>query len=165
MIASGEWNEIVPFGLYSLSPYSDMFYIYENYTSNPIFFFTFIFIIGNNINWSDYVLAFEEMFKHQRSNYLPNMTALNKGFKLSFIIEGNVSEISYTYTSTGVLDIMSATYDGKEFYTFRLNDFDYVIPGCEIPFVLIPGLIGIIITSIILVGLTVLYWQFKRKVA
>lgn len=165
MIAPGKWNEIVPFRLYSQFPYYDMGYIYENYTSNPISFFTFIFIIGNNINWSDYVLAFEEMFKHQRSNYLPNMTALNKGFKLSFIIEGNVSEISYTYTSTGVLDIMSATYDGKEFYTFRLNDFDYVIPGCEIPFVLIPGLIGIIITSIILVGLTVLYWQFKRKVA
>ncbi len=61
-----------------------------------------------------------------------------------------------------VLDIFSVFYDGNEFFTYRLNDFDYKLPDSD-GSILISGIFGVFITSIILIGLSVLYWQFKKR--
>ena len=163
MITDGEWTETFSFSPYIMPLYSNLLYIYENYTSDIIQYSFFSFIVRNNINWTNYILTLKEAIDSEQS-YGINITTINNGYKMSYLIEGNTSEMSCTYTPYGVLDVFSWSYKGKEFFTYRLNDFDYVIPGCEDPFVIIPGIIGIIITSSMLVGLTVLYWQFKRKV-
>ena len=64
-------------------------------------------------------------------------------------------------SSKGILNILSFRYNGKEFMTYRLNDFDYKIKEEKAK---IPGANNIIISFIILMGIVSIAWQINRKI-
>ncbi len=141
------WNETKDFFVFFMG--SNFIFLYENYSMKPFPLFADI-LVEANVNWTYYT---------KNSSFTP----LINGYKIPPPTYGMNLEYSFTYTNKGVLDIFSVFYDGKEFFTYRLNDFNYKLPDSD-GFVLVSGIMGVVITSIILIGLSVLYWQFKRKV-
>jgi hypothetical protein len=68
--------------------------------------------------------------------YLPytmdySFTALSNGINITVEYLGDIQEILYTYTPEGLLDVMKMSFNGKEIYSIRLNNFDYMIPECD----------------------------------
>ncbi len=91
------------------------------------------------------------------------------------IISGNFANNNYygiNLTDSNFNDITGNTlFDNNICFTFdrngQGNTFKNNICGEDEPrddYLIISGVIGIIIVSLILIGLSVLYWQFKRKV-
>lgn len=145
MHSQGYWNETKDLPRFGAS---NFIFLFENYSTKPISLFTDM-IVETNVNWTYYTT---------NSGFTP----LINGYKIKpHIYRGNL-EFSFTYTNKGVLDIFSVFYFGNEFFTYRLNDFDYKLPDSD-GFKLIPGILGVFITSIILIGLSALYWQFKKR--
>jgi len=115
-------------------PISEINYIFPNssenfylFTSPPLFF-----EIG--VDWRGYTAALEVILEQLISpGYDVVIVNLTNGFMISQeYMPGQFVDQIYTYTPNGVLETMSYVMDGKEFYTIRLNDFDYVIEGCDI---------------------------------
>ncbi|MFX0181299.1 MAG: hypothetical protein ACFE78_14025, partial [Candidatus Hodarchaeota archaeon] len=132
--ASDVWvDDIDPYAALGL-PLSDINYIFPNSSEN-IYLFTsppLFFEIG--VDWGDYVVALKAILEQLMSpGYDVVIVNLTNGFMVSQAYSpGQYVDQIYTYTSNGVLETMSYVMDGKEFYTIRLNDFDYVIEGCDI---------------------------------
>lgn len=70
--------------------------------------------MGNNINWNDFILALENAIDPEQS-YDLNLSALNNGYKITGLIEGNISETLIEYIPYGVLD--------KTFFQEIINSF------------------------------------------
>ncbi|KKM17878.1 hypothetical protein LCGC14_1671330, partial [marine sediment metagenome] len=146
--SSEYWNETKSLPLFYGEEFNFIF-LYENYSMKTFPLFADM-VLEANVNWTHYT---------NNSGFTP----LINGYKITPPTYGINIEYSFTYTNKGVLDIFSVFYDGNEFFAYRLNDFDYNLPDSD-GSILNSGIIGIIITSIILIGLTALFWQFKRKV-
>ncbi len=140
--------------------------IYENYLyriTEDIEYLYFIlqYVESINVNWGSYALLIEDFF----NSIMPGMytvTPLDDGIKLSTGILGYNLEIIFSYnSSTGVLNILSERYNGKEFFTFRLNDFDYKIKEAEGA---IPGINCFFLSLILLAGIISIAWQIRRKI-
>ncbi len=115
--------------------YTPAIFIYRNATTyeqmNTLSYSLFL-ITGNDVDW-------ERFCNDTNSSYPPgyNITfsPLPNGFTVVqeeyYYLNGTL-EYYFNYTSSGVLDLWIMRYDGKEFMSLRLNDFDYVIPECDI---------------------------------
>ena len=79
-------------------------------------------IIQNDANWTYFGLIYPD-------EPIPNITYefYTNGFKRTLNYDGQILAIEYIYTSEGLLSRFSWYFNGKEFYTWRLNDFDYQI--------------------------------------
>ncbi|MFX1323223.1 MAG: hypothetical protein ACFFAQ_16440 [Promethearchaeota archaeon] len=118
-----------------------------------------IYVEPTNIDWDSYALKIQDCFTRTAISF--TVTGLNNGIKLSIGVPGYTSEIIATYnSSSGVLDILSYRVSGKEFLTYRLDDFDYKIKGKEV----IPGMNCFILYLILLMGIISIAWQIKRKI-
>ncbi len=132
--ASDVWgDDIDPYAALGV-PISEINYIFPNSSEN-IYLFTsppLFFEIG--VDWGDYVVALEAVLKQLISpGYDIVIVNLTNGFMISQeYMPGQFGDQIYKYTSNGVLETISFVMDGKEFYTIRLNDFDYVMEGCDI---------------------------------
>ena len=144
----GYWNETKELPIFDPSP---IIFLYKNYSTKPNPLFTDM-IMEANINWTYYInnLGFTPLIKGYKIRPPPPPFRMNL-------------EFSFTYTNKGVLDIFSVFYSGDEFFSLRLNDFDYKLRDSD-GSVLISGILGILITSILLIGLSALYWQFKKRI-
>ncbi len=141
--------------------------IFENYLyriTEDIEFLLYMgqYVESTTVNWESYALIIESSF----NRVMPGMytvTPLDDGIKLSTGILGYNMESIITYNSTiGVLNIYSQRYNGKEFLTYRLNDFDYKIKeegGA------IPGINWYILSLILLTGIISIAWYIKKKIS
>jgi hypothetical protein len=92
------------------------------------------FFTAVGIDFNDWVTLFETLL--EAMTYQPDMqnyiiTALSNGINMTVEYLGDIQEILYTYTPDGLLDVMKMSFNGKEVYSIRLNDFDYMIPECD----------------------------------
>ncbi len=62
-----------------------------------------------------------------------NITALSNGLKRTQLEDGKIIELISQYNSNGILETFEIYYDGKEYGSYRLNDFDHIIPENLIP--------------------------------
>jgi hypothetical protein len=94
--------------------------------------FPYFIAVGTDFN--DWVTFFETTMEFM--TYLPytmdySFTALSNGINITVEYLGDIQEILYTYTPEGLLDVMKMSFNGKEIYSIRLNNFDYMIPECD----------------------------------
>ena len=93
------------------------------------------------------------------------VTPLDNGIILGYNVEailGYNMEAIITYNSSiGVMNILSQRYNGKEFLTYRLNDFDYKIKEAGGA---IPGINWYILSLILLTGIISIAWYIKKKI-
>ncbi len=140
--------------------------IYENYlyrTTENIEFLLYMgqYVESITVNWESYALIIENSYNRIMPG-IYTVTPLDDGLKISIGIMGYNLELITTYNSSiGVLNILSEHYNGKEFITYRLNDFDYRIKEAEEA---IPGVNIIILSFIILTGIISIAWQIRRKI-
>ncbi len=136
-------------------------YLYMNTEDIEVLLYMGQYIESITVNWESYALIIENSY----NRIMPGMytvTPLDDGIKLSTGIFGyNMEEIITYNSSIGVLNILSQYYNGKEFLTFRLNDFDYKIKEAKGA---IPGVNIIILSFIILTGIISIAWQIRRKI-
>ena len=98
---------------------------------NTLSYSTFL-LTGNDVDW-------ERFCNDLNSTYPPEynitISPLPNGFTLEqrddLYLNGTL-EYYFNYTSSGILDLWIMYFNGKEFMSLRLNDFDYVIPECDI---------------------------------
>lgn len=142
------------------------FVIFENYlyrTTEDIEFllYTGQYVESITVNWESYALIIENSY----NRIMPDMytvTPLDDGIKLSTGILGYNMEAIITYNSSiGVMNILSQRYNGREFFTYRLNDFDYKIKEAGGA---IPGINWYILSLILLTGIISIAWQSRRKI-
>jgi len=87
--------------------------------------------VGTDFNdWITFFESIKEFLVYQPDTHV-NFTVLSNGINQTIEILGDIQEISYTYTPEGLLDVMKWSFNGKEVYSVRLNDFDYMIPECD----------------------------------
>jgi len=123
MDAEGVWTRSSG---YELGMYGDCGYIGKNFSLNSM---TNPFFMRTNANWSEVASGLQDYYDSAGTppDFIFNTFALSDGYLVKQNMSGVCTETSVRYTNNGVLNIMSQTYEGKEFYTWRLNDFDYVI--------------------------------------
>ena len=131
----GVWTEFP----YSAHSYPGMNYGVNHIVSNISDIYTammpqFPYFIAVGTDFNDWVTFFEIMMEFM--TYPPYMqsysfTALSNGLNVTTEYLGDIQEILYTYTPEGLLDVMKMSFNGKEVYSIRLNDFDYMIPECD----------------------------------
>ena len=102
---------------FAINPFSDEqnpnnYYLPENLTR-----FTILkrIVLPADVNWSylDFVRS--------------DLISIPNGFIISLDIMNNILEFEYQYTLNGMLNIYSEYNNGKEYFSVRLNDFDYEI--------------------------------------
>lgn len=140
--------------------------IFENYlyrTTEDIEFLLYMgqYVESITVNWESYALIIENSY----NRIIPGIytvTPLDDGIKLSTGILGYNMEAIITYNSSiGVMNILSQRYNGREFFTYRLNDFDYKIKEAEGA---IPGINWYILSLILLAGIISIAWYIKKKI-
>ena len=140
--------------------------IFENYLyliTEDIEFLLYMgqYVESTTVNWESYALIIENSF----NRVMPDMytvTPLDDGIKLSTGKLGYNMEAIITYNSSiGVMNILSQRYNGREFITYRLNDFDYKIKEAGGA---IPGINWYILSLILLTGIISIAWQIRRKI-
>ncbi|MFX1329550.1 MAG: hypothetical protein ACFE91_15595 [Promethearchaeota archaeon] len=77
------------------------------------------FVLPTEVNWS--------YLNFIRSD----IVSISNGFIISANIMNNTLEFEYQYTSNGLLNIYSEYNNGKEYFTMRLNDFNYQIDDSD----------------------------------
>jgi len=141
------------------TPMDMTIYLYKNFEDNPnLIIYGPALIVETTINWGIMANIIE-------AETGEDVKALPNGFELETSY-GPTLTIKQTYTSCGILDTASQSYNDWEFYVFRLNDFDYKIeepPEEEDATLGIPGASLMIISLILLVGIPGLVWQLKKK--
>lgn len=112
-------------------PFRSINYIYPNSSENMalslLAFNSLPLFVEIGVNWSSFVSALQENYPATYP-YTVTFENLTNGFEALMMYRDEI----FTYTSEGALEIVSFSSYGQEFYTMRLNDFDYVIEGCDI---------------------------------
>ncbi|GAG96903.1 unnamed protein product, partial [marine sediment metagenome] len=131
----GVWTEF-PYNAYS---YPGISYGINHIVLNISDLYTamtsqFPYFIAAGTDFNDWVTFFETMMEFM--TYPPYMqiysfSALSNGINMTVEYLGDIQEILYTYTPEGLLDVMKMSFNGKEVYSIRLNNFDYMIPECD----------------------------------
>ncbi|MFX1233630.1 MAG: hypothetical protein ACFFBY_03635 [Promethearchaeota archaeon] len=105
----------------AISPFSaekhpEIYYLAPNLTR-----FTLLnrYFLPIEVNWASLDLT--------RSD----ITSISNGFIMRLSIMGDIIEFEYTYTSFGLLSTYSEYNNGKEYFTIRLNNFNYLIDDSE----------------------------------
>ncbi|MFX1587516.1 MAG: hypothetical protein ACFFC1_05115, partial [Promethearchaeota archaeon] len=111
------------------APLEEINYIFPNSSENNYLFMSLPLFFEIGVDWRDYVAALEQLFPSSYNIVIVNLT---NGFMISQTYMHQTIDQVFTYTSNGVLETVSQLIEGKEFYTIRLNDFDYVMEGCDI---------------------------------
>ncbi|MFX1430701.1 MAG: hypothetical protein ACFFCY_11115 [Promethearchaeota archaeon] len=101
---------------YSAENHPEIYYLPQNLTR-----FTLLnrIILPMDVNWSylDFIRS--------------DIISTSNGFIMSLTILDDIIEFEYKYTSIGLLNTYSEYYNGKEYFTVRLNDFNYKIDDSE----------------------------------
>ena len=132
------------YGVWTEFPYNTFTYPGMSYGVNYVVFnvndlysamqqqFPYYVAVGTNFNdWVTFFETFLEVMTYGPGMQNYTFTALSNGINITIEYLGDIQEILYTYTPEGLLDVMKMSYNGKEVYSIRLNDFDYVIPECD----------------------------------
>ncbi|MFX1409620.1 MAG: hypothetical protein ACFFA6_04660 [Promethearchaeota archaeon] len=139
--------------------------IFENFlyrtTEDIKFLLNYQYVESLTINWETYASIIE----NSCDMIMPGMytvAPLDNGIKISTGIMGINIETIMTYNSTlGILNILSERYNSREFFTFRLNDFDYKIKeGDEA----IQSINPLFLSIILLATIIIIAKQIKRKI-
>ena len=131
----GVWTEF-PYSAYS---YPGMSYGINHVVLNISDFYTamtaqFPFFIAVGTDFNDWITFFEtfiELMTYPPYMQIYSFSALSNGINITVEYLGDIQEILYTYTPEGLLDVMKMSFNGKEVYSIRLNNFDYMIPECD----------------------------------
>ena len=110
-------------------PLEEINYIFPNSSENTYLFMSLPLFFEIGVDWRDYAAALEQLLPSSYDIVVVNLT---NGFMISQTYMHQTIDQVFTYTSNGVLETISQLIEGKEFYTIRLNDFDYVMEGCDI---------------------------------
>jgi hypothetical protein len=102
--------------LYPEGRHPEIYYLPQNLTR-----FTLLnrFILPTEVNWS--------YLEFIRSD----ITSISNGFISSITIMSNIIEFEYKYSSIGLLTTYSEYNNGKEYFTLRLNNFNYKIDDSD----------------------------------
>ncbi|MHA2392181.1 MAG: hypothetical protein ACXAEX_09420 [Promethearchaeota archaeon] len=118
--------------LFSTGKHPEIYYLPQNLTR-----FTLLnrFILPMGVNWStlDFIRS--------------DIISISNGFMTSLTIMNDTIEFEYNYTSKGILNTYSEYYNGKEYFTLRLNDFNYQIDDIEKPDITLIIIFSFTITS------------------
>lgn len=126
---NGAWIKVSKDELYfwsSFIPFLDVNFVLQDlgdYFYNPTRGFPRF--VSNDINWTAFV---EDLYKYiALEPYYPQteIEELENGFKITQDYYGDDTYQSFLYTDKGVLNISSLGVNGEEFFTCRLNDFNY----------------------------------------
>lgn len=131
------------YGVWTEFPYSTFSYPGVSYGVNyvvlnisdiyGIMTTVFPYFIPDGTDFNDWITFFEsvkEFLVYQPDTHV-NFTVLSNGINQTIEFLGDITEILFTYTPEGLLDVMKWSFNGKEMYSIRLNDFDYMIPECD----------------------------------
>ena len=130
-------------------------------TEDIKFLLNYQYVESLTANWQTYASIIE----NSCDMIMPGMytvAPLDNGIKISTGIMAINIETIMTYNSTlGILNILSERYNSKEFFTFRLNDFDYKIKeGDEA----IPSINPLFLSIILFATIIIIARQIKRKI-
>lgn len=126
---NGDWIKVSKDELYpwsSFIPFFDVNYVFQdledyNYSPTP----GFPRFVSNDINWTAFVEYLHNYIASDPYSSGTEIEQLKNGFKITQIFSGEEIYQSFVYTDKGVLNISSLGYNGEEFFTCRLNDFNY----------------------------------------
>ncbi|MFW9785301.1 MAG: hypothetical protein ACFFFB_23680, partial [Candidatus Heimdallarchaeota archaeon] len=98
--------------LFSTGKHPEIYYLAQNLTR-----FTLLnrFVLPKGVNWSTLNII--------RSDII----SISNGFITIITIMNDTIEFEYNYTPNGLLNTYSERYNGKEYFTLRLNNFNYQI--------------------------------------
>ena len=128
---NGDWIKVPGDELYYLSsfiPFFDVNYVLKDlgdYLYRPTHGFPRF--VPSDINWTAFVEDLNKYFASFNDPYYPSseIEQLENGFKIIQDFSGDETYQLFLYTDKGVLNISSLGYNGEEFFTCRLNDFNY----------------------------------------
>ena len=92
------------------------------------------YFVSTTTDWEFLAQELNDRFASLSYYYDYYFTALSNGIKMNYSSEGHSMEFIQQYNASGVLEVSEYKIDGKEFLSYRLNDFDYEIPGNLVPF-------------------------------
>lgn len=130
---SGDWIKVPGDELYywsSFIPFLDVNYILKDlgdYLYRPTHGFPRF--VHSDINWTAFIEDLNKYFASFNDPYMSQIETeielLENGFKITQDYYGDETSQLFLYTDKGVLNISSMGINGEEFFTCRLNDFNY----------------------------------------
>ena len=101
---------------FSAGKHPEIYYLPQNLTRLTLLN---RFILPTEVNWStlDFIRS--------------DIKSISNGFIISLTIMNDIIEFEYNYTSIGLLSTYSEYNNGKEYFTVRLNNFDYQIDDSD----------------------------------
>jgi len=101
---------------FSAGNHPEIYYLPQNLTR---FSLLNRLILPKEVNWStlDFIRS--------------DIISTSNGFIMSLTILDDIIEFEYSYTSIGLLSTYSEYYNGKEYFTVRLNNFNYQIDDSD----------------------------------
>lgn len=117
--------------LVSFIPFYDLNFVFEDL--KDIFYNQILGIpriVPSDINWTRFVediYEYDELINDPNAHYYHPIQAetLENGFEIKQDLYGDELSQLFLYTEGGVLNISSLGFNGEEFFTCRLNDFNY----------------------------------------
>ncbi|MHA2398879.1 MAG: hypothetical protein ACXADU_08310 [Promethearchaeota archaeon] len=101
---------------FSVGQHPEIYFLPQNLTR-----FTLLnrFILPSDVNWSslDFIRS--------------DIISISNGFIMSLTIMSDIIEFEYNYTPNGLLNTYSEYNNGKQYFTVRLNNFNYQIDDSD----------------------------------